>query len=124
LGGKTGPFPTVRVFLVVRPVAKVLHREESDPEPAWQFTPVSNTTTNQPQANRILLEANCQKDGAGQLSCVYQVYGSIAGWLPGEEASTHYLGAELDETSLRLTPALEGIGCRLLGDISEPAAVG
>jgi hypothetical protein len=67
LVGKTGPFPTVRVFLVVRPDAKVRHREESDPEPAWQFTPVSNTTTNQPQANRILLEANCQKDGAGQL---------------------------------------------------------
>jgi len=43
--GKTGPFPTVRVFGVVRPVATVRFRVEPDPEPTRDFGPVANTTT-------------------------------------------------------------------------------
>ena len=43
-GGKTGPFPTVKVFRVVRPVAKVQFQVEPDLEPTRQFGPVANTT--------------------------------------------------------------------------------
>src|SRR5882757_782054 len=42
-GGKTGPFPMVRVFRVVRPVATVRVRVEPYPEPAREFGPVANT---------------------------------------------------------------------------------
>jgi hypothetical protein len=43
-GGKTAPFPTVRVFRVVRPVATVRCRVEPNPEPTREFGPVSNTS--------------------------------------------------------------------------------
>jgi len=43
-GGKTAPFPTVRVFRVVRPVVMVRVRLEPDPEPTRQCGPVANTT--------------------------------------------------------------------------------
>jgi hypothetical protein len=43
-GGKTAPFPTVRVFRVVRPVATVRFRVELNPEPTREFGPVANTT--------------------------------------------------------------------------------
>jgi hypothetical protein len=43
-GGKTGPFPMVRVFRVVRPVAMVRFRVEPYPELAREFGPVANTT--------------------------------------------------------------------------------
>jgi len=43
-GGKTAPFPTVRVFRVVRPVATFRFRVESNPEPTREFGPVANTT--------------------------------------------------------------------------------
>ena len=43
-GGKAAPFPTVRVFRVVRPVATVRIRVEPDPEPTRQFGPVANTS--------------------------------------------------------------------------------
>jgi len=46
-GGKTAPFPTVRVFRVVRPVATVRVRVEPDPEPTGQFGPVANTSKSQ-----------------------------------------------------------------------------
>jgi len=42
--GKTGPIPTVRVFRVVKPVAKVRVRVEPDPEPTRAFGTVANTT--------------------------------------------------------------------------------
>ena len=42
-GGKTGPFPMVLVFRVVRPVATVRFRVEPYPEPAREFGPVPNT---------------------------------------------------------------------------------
>jgi hypothetical protein len=45
LGGKTAPFRMVRVFRVVRPVAKVRFRVELNPEPAREFGPVANTTS-------------------------------------------------------------------------------
>jgi len=41
-GGKTAPFPTVRVFRVVRPIAMVRFRVEPNPEPAREFGPVAN----------------------------------------------------------------------------------
>jgi hypothetical protein len=44
-GGQTAPFPTVRVFRVVRPVATVQFRVEPIPEPTWEFVPVANATT-------------------------------------------------------------------------------
>jgi hypothetical protein len=43
-GGKSAPFPTVRVFRVVRPVATVRFRVEPNPEPTREFGPVANTT--------------------------------------------------------------------------------
>ena len=45
-GGKTGPFPMVQVFRVVRPIATVQIWVELDPEPNWQFGPVANTAPN------------------------------------------------------------------------------
>jgi len=42
-GGKTGPFPTVWVFGVVRPIAMVRFRVEPDPEPTRDVGPVANT---------------------------------------------------------------------------------
>jgi len=42
-GDKTGLFPTVRVFHVVRPVAPVRTREEPDAELTRKFWPVANT---------------------------------------------------------------------------------
>ena len=42
-GVKTGPFPTVRVFRVVRPIATVQFRVEPDLELTWQFEPVAST---------------------------------------------------------------------------------
>jgi len=44
VGGKTGPFPTGRVFREVRPSAMVRCRVEPDPEPTREFGPVANTT--------------------------------------------------------------------------------
>jgi hypothetical protein len=41
--GKTGPFPMVRVFHEVRPVATVGFRVEPYPEPTREFGPVANT---------------------------------------------------------------------------------
>jgi hypothetical protein len=46
-GGKTAPFPTVRVFRVVRPLATVRVRVEPDPEPTRKFGPVANTMEDQ-----------------------------------------------------------------------------
>jgi len=43
-GGKPAPFPTVRVFCMVRPVATVQFRVEPNPEPTREFGPVANTT--------------------------------------------------------------------------------
>jgi len=43
LGGKTGPFPMVRVFRVVRPVAKVRFQVEPYPELTRESGPVANT---------------------------------------------------------------------------------
>ena len=42
-GGKTVPFPTVRVIQVVRPVVTVRFWFEPHPEPSRQFGPVANT---------------------------------------------------------------------------------
>jgi len=42
-GGQTGPFPTVRVFRVVRPVATVRFWVELYPEPTGEFWPIPNT---------------------------------------------------------------------------------
>ena len=46
-GGKTGPFPMVWVFRVVRPVATVRFRVEPYLEPTREFGPVANTTHNE-----------------------------------------------------------------------------
>ena len=43
VGGKTAPFPTVRVFRVVRPIATVCVQVEPDPELTRQFGLVANT---------------------------------------------------------------------------------
>ena len=43
-GGKTAPFPTVRVFRVLRPVATVRFRVEPNPEPTGEFGSVANTS--------------------------------------------------------------------------------
>jgi hypothetical protein len=43
-GGKTGPFPMVRVFPVVGPVAMVRFRVEPYPEPTREIGPVANTS--------------------------------------------------------------------------------
>jgi len=43
-GGKTGPFPMVLVFHVVRPGAKVRFRVEPAPELNREFRTVANTT--------------------------------------------------------------------------------
>jgi hypothetical protein len=43
-GGKTGPFPMVLVFRVVRPVATVQFRVEPYLEPTRQIGPVANTS--------------------------------------------------------------------------------
>jgi hypothetical protein len=45
--GKTGPFQMVRVFRVVRPIATFKFLVEPDPEPTWQFGPVTYTTNYQ-----------------------------------------------------------------------------
>jgi hypothetical protein len=42
-GGKSGPFPTVRVFRVVRPFATVRFRVEPYPEPTREIGPVAIT---------------------------------------------------------------------------------
>jgi hypothetical protein len=42
-GGKTGPFPMVLVFRVVRPVATVRFRVEPYPESTREIGPVANT---------------------------------------------------------------------------------
>jgi hypothetical protein len=41
-GGNTGPFPTVWVIRVVRPVAIVLCRVELDPEPTQESESIAN----------------------------------------------------------------------------------
>jgi hypothetical protein len=42
-GGKTAPFPSVRVFRMVIPVATVRFRVEPNPESTREFGPVANT---------------------------------------------------------------------------------
>jgi hypothetical protein len=42
--GKTAPFPTVRVFRVVRPVATVRFRVEPNVEPTREYGTVANTS--------------------------------------------------------------------------------
>jgi len=42
-GGKTTPFPTVRVFRVVRPIPMVRFRVEPNPELTREFGPAANT---------------------------------------------------------------------------------
>jgi hypothetical protein len=42
-GGKTAPFPTVRVFRVERPIATVRFLVEPKPEPTREFGTVPNT---------------------------------------------------------------------------------
>jgi len=42
--GKTGPFPIVRVFRLVRPVAMVRFGLEPEPELTREFGPVANTS--------------------------------------------------------------------------------
>jgi hypothetical protein len=44
-GGTTGPFPTVQVFLVIRPIATVWFVLEPDPESTLEFRPVVNTNS-------------------------------------------------------------------------------
>jgi hypothetical protein len=53
--GKTGPFPMVQVFGVVRPVAMVPFRVESYPEPIREIAPVANTTRNRCSGLELLL---------------------------------------------------------------------
>jgi hypothetical protein len=55
LGGKTAPFPTGRVFRVVRPVATVRFRVEPNPELTPEIAPVANTISDA-CAERILRE--------------------------------------------------------------------
>jgi len=42
-GGKTGPFPMVQVYCVVRPGATVRFWVELEPEPTRNFGPFANT---------------------------------------------------------------------------------
>jgi hypothetical protein len=44
IGGKTAPFPTVRGFRLVRPIATVQVWVQLDPEPTWEFGPFANTS--------------------------------------------------------------------------------
>jgi hypothetical protein len=48
VGGKTAPFPTVRVFHVVKPIATVRFRVEPNPELTREFGPIANTEHNVP----------------------------------------------------------------------------
>jgi hypothetical protein len=43
-GGKTGPFPTVQVVCVVRPIAMVRFRVEPFLDPAREYGPLAKTT--------------------------------------------------------------------------------
>jgi len=49
-GGKTGPFPMVRVFRVVRPLATVRFQVERNPEPTREFWLFAYTTHHQSEA--------------------------------------------------------------------------
>jgi len=59
-GCKTAPFPTVRVFRVVRPVATVRFRVEPNPEPTPEFGPVANTSSIISSHHDMLLELNVE----------------------------------------------------------------
>ena len=92
--------------------------------------PVANTrqgqrqSPNQLEANRILCEAICQKDGAAQLQCIQQVEQSLGGWVSREEALVHYAETDPFETAVRWTPALWDGGCKFFGDVGDLAALG
>ena len=81
-------------------------------------------TSNKPEANRILIEAICQIDVAGQLQRIQQVEESLGDRVSGEETLVNYARAELFETGSRSTPALGGGSHRFFGDIRELADVG
>jgi hypothetical protein len=57
-GGKTGPFPTVQVIGVVRPVATVLFQVNPDPEPIREFGPVACTTVDN-FSIKLIIEWHC-----------------------------------------------------------------
>jgi hypothetical protein len=81
-------------------------------------------TPNQPEANLILIEANCQNYGAGQLQCIEKVEESMGGRVCGEQALVHYPEEESFQTGLKWTTALADSGRKISGDIQELAAVG
>jgi hypothetical protein len=49
-------------------------------------------TANQPEANRIVIEAICQKDGAVERKCIQQVEQSMGGGISGEKGSVPFRG--------------------------------
>jgi hypothetical protein len=49
-------------------------------------------TANQPEANRIVIEAICQKDGAVERKCIQQVEQSMGGGISGEKRSVPFRG--------------------------------
>ena len=78
---------------------------------------------NQLEANRILLEAICQKDGAAQHQYVQQVEEGMGRWDSGEETSVHYPRTASFEPDARWPPALGDSSCRLFGDFRDLAAL-
>jgi len=79
-------------------------------------------STNQPEANRILVEAICQKHGSAQRYYLQPVKESMGGLVSGEEALVNYPETVPSDTSSRWTAALGDGSCISFGDISEPAA--
>ena len=62
-GGKTAPFPTVRVIRVVRPGETVRFQVQPNPVPTWEFGPVANNN----DARRKIVHTQLQ-DVAGSIS--------------------------------------------------------
>jgi len=88
----------------------------------WTWV-VQKETTNQAEANRILIEAIWQMDGPGQLQCIQQVKESIGGGASWEEVLVHYPGAEWFGPDSRWTPALVNGRHKFLSVIPELAAI-
>jgi hypothetical protein len=88
------------------------------------FGGAEGQTPNQSEANWILIQAICQKNGPDTLQCIQQVEKSMRSRASREEALLDHPEAEPFKSSLRLTPALWQGGGRYFGDIQGLAAIG
>jgi len=66
-GGKTGPFPTVHAFGMVRPARMVWLRVEQNSEPTREFGPVANTTM-MIRLDGIMVERTCSPNQLPQIA--------------------------------------------------------